>query len=501
MEIKRFTSLNDISNAFYKLKDYFFHFDGNLELFINKIYQYGACFVACENNNIYGLIAIYANDTKTNNAFITSLLVDINQRNKGIATKLVNAAENYSLSNGMNTISLHVNSANIKAIALYEKLNYHFTSDNNNIITMIKLLKIINVTRSSIPSYEEYCEAIKPIFESNYLTNMGPLHNEFASKVSDYLGCQNVSLFTNGHMALCIAIQALELKGEVITTPFTFASTTHAIVQCGLTPVFCDINPDTYTIDVDKIEELITEKTSAIIPVHVYGNVCDVKKIDAIAKKYNLKVIYDAAHVFGVEIENLSVGSYGDISMFSFHATKVFNTIEGGCLTYSDSSLKQKISSLRNFGITDPESVDYIGTNAKMNEFQAAMGLCNLKYINTNIEERGLADKIYRSHLEGVRGIRLSPIQFGVKRNYAYFPVVFDGYKYTRDEVAEKLATENIYARKYFYPITNEFNCYKNKFVGYTPIAKEISEKVLTLPMYAGLSEEDINRICNIILK
>ncbi len=362
-------------------------------------------------------------------------------------------------------------------------------------------LQKINVTRSSMPSYEEYCEAIKPIFESRWLTNMGPIHNEFMDKVGSYLGVDNVSLFTNGHLALCVAIRALGLTGEVITTPFTFASTTHAIVDCGLTPVFCDVNPGTYTIDADKIEALITDKTSAIIPVHVYGNVCDVEKIDAIAKKHNLKVIYDAAHVFGVKIGDKGIGSFGDISMFSFHATKVFNTIEGGCLTYSDKSLESKIAALRNFGMTAPESVDMVGTNAKMNEFQAAMGLCNLKYINENIAERKLAEETYRARLQDVSGIKLSPVQDGVTQNYAYFPVVFDGYKLTRDEIAQKLSENGIFARKYFYPITNEFYCYKGKYKGETPIAKAISEKVLTLPMYAGLTEDEVNMICDIILK
>ncbi len=359
----------------------------------------------------------------------------------------------------------------------------------------------INVTRSSMPSYEEYCEAIKPIFESRWLTNMGPIHNEFADRVGAYLGVDNVSLFTNGHLALTIAIRALGLTGEVITTPFTFASTTHAIVDAGLTPVFCDVNPDTYTIDTDKIEALITDKTSAIIPVHVYGNVCDVEKIDAIAKKHNLKVIYDAAHVFGVRIGDRGIGTFGDISMFSFHATKVFNTIEGGCLTYGDSALTEKISTLRNFGITSPESVDFVGTNAKMNEFQAAMGLCNLKYIDSCIESRAVAEETYRKRLGGVEGIKLCPIQSGVTQNHAYFPVLFDGYKYNRDEIAQKLSEEGIFARKYFYPITNEFSCYKGKFKGETPIAKKISENILTLPMYEGLSEDDVNKICDIILR
>ena len=359
----------------------------------------------------------------------------------------------------------------------------------------------INVTRSSMPSYEEYCEAIKPIFESRHLTNMGPIHNEFMKKVGAYLGVENVSLFTNGHLALTIAIKALGLSGEVITTPFTFASTTHAIVDCGLTPVFCDVNPDTYTIDVDKIEALITEKTSAIIPVHVYGNVCDVENIDKIAKKHNLKVIYDAAHVFGVKINGKGIGSFGDISMFSFHATKVFNTIEGGCLTYKDNGLTEKIASLRNFGITGPESVGFIGTNAKMNEFQAAMGMCNLRYIDEEISKRKKTEAVYRARLEGIEGIKLCPIDESVTKNYAYFPAVFEDYKYNRDEIADKLMEHNIFARKYFYPITNEFDCYKEKFRGETPIAKKISENVLTLPLYAGLTEDEVNLICDIILQ
>ncbi len=359
----------------------------------------------------------------------------------------------------------------------------------------------INVTRSSMPSYEEYCEAIKPIFESRHLTNMGPIHNDFMEKVGAYLGVENVSLFTNGHLALTIAIKALGLKGEVITTPFTFASTTHAIVDCGLTPVFCDVNPDTYTIDTDKIEALITDKTSAIMPVHVYGNVCDVEKIDEIAKKHNLKVIYDAAHVFGVKINGKGIGSFGDISMFSFHATKVFNTIEGGCLTYKDDSLTERIASLRNFGITSPESVDYVGTNAKMNEFQAAMGICNLRYIDEELAKRKKAEDTYRARLENIEGIKLSPIQKGVAKNYAYFPVVFDGYKYNRDEIAERLAENNIFARKYFYPITNEFSCYKGKYKGETPIAKKISKNVLTLPMCSDLTKEEVDLICDIILQ
>ena len=364
-------------------------------------------------------------------------------------------------------------------------------------------MKRINVTKSSMPSYDEYCKMIKPIFESGHLTNMGPLHNEFASKVGGYLGVDNVSLFTNGHLALSVAIKSLGLTGEVITTPFTFASTTHAIVENGLTPVFCDVEPETYTIDTNKIEQLITDKTSAIIPVHVYGNVCDVEKIEKIAKKHNLKVIYDAAHVFGVKIGDRGIGSFGDTSMFSFHATKVFNTIEGGCLTYSDEHLNDLIMSYRNFGITSPESVDLIGTNAKMNEFQAAMGLCNLNHIDNELKKREKVEEEYRKRLSGIPGIKLCPVQENVKRNHAYFPVVFDKtiFGKSRDEVAQVLSENSIFARKYFYPVTNEFSCYKDKYKGETPVAKMISENVLCLPMYADLTSDEVNLICDIILK
>jgi dTDP-4-amino-4,6-dideoxygalactose transaminase len=272
-----------------------------------------------------------------------------------------------------------------------------------------------------------------------------------------YLDTPNITLFTNGHLALECAIAAFNLTGEVITTPFTFASTTHAIVRNGLEPVFCDINPDDYTIDTDKLEGLNYDKTSAIIPVHVYGNICNVNEIEKIAKKYNLKVIYDAAHAFGVTVDGVGVANFGDASMFSFHATKVFHTIEGGAVTYKDRSLSKKLDDLKNFGITGPESVEYVGGNAKMNEFQAAMGICNLRHVDDEIAKRKIVVERYIERLSSVKGIKLCKPQTGVKSNYAYFPVVFDGYKMSRDEVFEKLKAENIYARKYFYPAYKQF--------------------------------------------
>jgi dTDP-4-amino-4,6-dideoxygalactose transaminase len=361
----------------------------------------------------------------------------------------------------------------------------------------------INVTRSSMPEFEEYIEEIKNLWESRWLTNMGEKHNKLQDELAKYLSCQNVSLFTNGHLALEAAIAAMKLTGEVITTPFTFASTTQAIVRNGLTPVFCDINPDDYTIDANKIEALITDKTSAIIPVHVYGNVCDVYEIDKIAKKHNLKVIYDAAHTFGVRVGDRGVASFGDASMFSFHATKVFNTIEGGCVAYANDELTQKLQIQKNFGMKNAECYPEIAGNAKMNEFQAAMGLCNLRHVNEEIQKRKKAVERYKERLVGTDGIKLWFEQDGIEHNYAYFPVVFDKEVFGkgRDEVEQLLKDNNIFARKYFYPLTSEFECYSGKFeIQETPVAKDISSRVLTLPLYADLTEEDIDRICDIIL-
>ncbi len=362
---------------------------------------------------------------------------------------------------------------------------------------------MINVTRSSMPEFDEYIEEIRGLWDSRWLTNMGVKHNELQDKLCDYLSVDNVSLFTNGHLALESAISALGLSGEVITTPFTFASTTQAIVRCGLTPVFCDINASDYTIDCDKIEELITEKTSAIVSVHVYGSVCDVKRIDEIAKKYNLKVIYDAAHVFGVRVGEKGIGSFGNASMFSFHATKVFNTIEGGCVTYQDETLTKRLQILKNFGMQDEENYPEISGNSKMNEFQAAMGICNLRHVYEEIKKRKAAVLRYIERLSDIKGITPWHEQEGVKHNYAYFPVLFDKAVFgkNRDEVADVLKKENIFARKYFYPLTSSFECYKGRFeIQQTPVAEKIAKNVLTLPLYADLSIHDVDRICDIVL-
>lgn len=363
----------------------------------------------------------------------------------------------------------------------------------------------ILVTRSLMPSYEEYCEEIKELWETHWLTNMGTKHKQLQKKLEEYFDIPHVALYTNGHLALENAIAALNLPkgGEVITTPFTFASTTHAIVRSGLVPVFCDIKEDDYTIDTSKIEALITDQTVAIVPVHVYGNLCDVEEIDRIAKKYGLKVIYDAAHAFAVKYKGQSSASFGDASMFSFHATKVFNTIEGGCVCFKNDSWVQLLNDQKNFGIHGPEVVAYVGGNAKMNEFQATMGICNMRHIDEEIGKRKKVVERYRERLEGVDGIKLSKIQDGVESNYAYFPVVFDGYKYTRNEVFEMLAEVGIGTRKYFYPLTNSFECYRNYPTAgteKTPVAQHMALRVLTLPLYADLAIEDVDRICDVIL-
>lgn len=360
----------------------------------------------------------------------------------------------------------------------------------------------VYVTKSTLPDINDYIEEINDIWKSCWLTNMGTKHNILKKELIKYLDVPKVELFTNGHMALELSIQALNLHGEIITSPFTFASTTHAIVRNGCTPVFCDINKDDFTIDVGKIEKLITKNTVAIMPIHVYGNICDVEAIDKIAKKYGLKVIYDAAHAFGESYKNISIGNFGDISCFSFHATKVFNTIEGGAASFEDKAIGKKLYQLKNFGIKNEEEVDGIGANAKMNEFCAAMGLCNIKNIENNIDKRKKIYEYYIELLHNIPGLRLNKLNLQTKYNYSYFPIVVDPEKYGNDRnfIYKCLKNNNIIARKYFYPITNEFSCYKGIInPGDTPIAKEISQKVLTLPLYPDLDIKIVEKICKII--
>jgi len=361
------------------------------------------------------------------------------------------------------------------------------------------------VTRSSMPPYEEYIEAIKPLWDSHWLTNMGMYHQEFEKKLRDYLDVPGLSLMVNGHTALEMAIQVMDFPegGEVITTPFTFISTTHAIVRSRLKPIFCDVKLSDGTIDESKIEDLITEKTVAIIPVHVYGNVCNVEEIQRIANKYNLKVIYDAAHAFGVRYKGKGIGSYGDASIFSFHATKTFNSIEGGAVTFSDPGLYEKLFDLKNFGIRGEELVVSVGANGKMNEFAAIMGLCNLKRIDHVIAERKIRYEKYKESLKGIKGIRFFNENSETNNNYGYFPILLEKeYGLNRDELYELLKKNNIYTRKYFYPLTSEQVCFKNKYKkAKLENARKISREVLILPLYEELDMVQIDTIVDLLLK
>mgnify|MGYP005774220191 CR=1 FL=1 len=365
-------------------------------------------------------------------------------------------------------------------------------------------MKEIYITKPYLPPIDEYIEKISRIWQNHVLTNMGPLHREFEQYLTQFLQVPFCLASANGHLALEMAIQSLDLKGEVITTPFTFASTTHAIVRNGLTPVFCDIQENNYTINADKIEELITEKTSAILPVHVYGQICDTEKIQKIADQHHLKVIYDAAHAFGEEKCGRGVGTFGDLSIFSFHATKPFNSIEGGAVTFSNYELGARLYQLKNFGFMGEDNVCGIGGNAKLSEFHSAMGLCNLEHLDEIHDGRKRVADHYRERLSTVAGLRILERQQGVKENYAYFPVLIDEKQFgeDRDGVYCRLKEKGIYARRYFYPLTKDFACYRKQFSGCkTPVAEYVTEHILTLPLYDSLSDEEIDYICDTILK
>ena len=367
----------------------------------------------------------------------------------------------------------------------------------------------IYVTRSSMPDISEYIEEIKPLFETHMLTNMGPVYKKFQHELIKYLDVPRLSLFVNGHLALEIAIQALGIAkrgeelggGEVITTPFSFVSTTHAIARNNLKPVFCDIRKSDYCIDPDKIEELITDKTVAILPVHVYGNVCDVYKIEDIARRHGLKVLYDGAHAFGEKIDGKGIGNFGDATMFSFHATKVFNSIEGGAIAFKEEEYRRGLHELKNFGMHTETSITSVGLNAKLDEFRSAMGICNLRHIDECIEDRKRVHERYFERLSGVEGLDLFREKENVSANYAYFPVYFDKEKYgkSRDDVSKELREQEIYTRKYFYPAINELECYRDLGGPATPVAHDVSCNILTLPIYEGLANEDVDRICDIL--
>lgn len=358
----------------------------------------------------------------------------------------------------------------------------------------------IYVTKPFLPPFEEFTSMLKEIWQNDILTNNGPMHVKLEGDLKSYLQADNLTLFVNGHQALEIALKALDLKGEVITTPFTFASTTHAIVRSGLIPVFSDIKLSDYNLDEEVIEESITPRTCAILPVHVYGNPCKVDEIDKIAKKHNLRVIYDSAHAFGVKLKNRPISSFGDINMFSFHATKVFNTIEGGALVTNLPELTARFNLLKNFGIINAEEIVLPGTNAKMNEFQSLMGLLNLQYVDNEIYNRSKKVEKYRSALSQINGIKLIEENDEVQSNFAYMPIlILDSFGISRNELFEILKNHNIFSRKYFYPLLSNFDIYKKYIRQPLLTANFVAERILCLPLWGSMKDETIEEICQII--
>ena len=356
------------------------------------------------------------------------------------------------------------------------------------------------VTQPVLPELSDFNKYLQEIWQSKWLTNMGSKHNELENELKSVLKVPYVSLFNNGTIALAIKALDLPYGSEVITTPFTFAATPHCIVWNGLKPVFCDVEPDTMTINADKIESLITPKTSAIVGVHVYGFPCDVEKIDKIAKNYNLKVIYDAAHAFSTEIDGKGIGAFGDITMFSFHATKLFNTIEGGCLTYNNPELVKKVYNLRNFGIRSEELVEDIGINGKLDEIRSAVGLLNLKIYKEEQRKREKIREFYNSRLSKVIGIRIPQMPDNVTNSYQYYPIVIeDDYPISRNELYDRLKQRNILTRKYFYPACTDYECYKNDLavkLADLSVVNDIKNRVLCLPFYGALQENELAYIC-----
>jgi dTDP-4-amino-4,6-dideoxygalactose transaminase len=363
--------------------------------------------------------------------------------------------------------------------------------------------KPILVTQPSLPNLNEFTDSLEKIWESKWLTNNGQFHRDFEQKLTEHLGVKNISLFSNGTLALMTALQVLGIKGEVITTPYSFVASTHAMLWNKISPVFCDIDPVYGNLDVDKIERLITDKTTAIVPVHVYGNPVDVVKLDALAKKHKLKIIYDAAHAFGVEKEEDSILNYGDLSVLSFHATKTFNTIEGGAIICHDANTKLKIDQLKNFGFVNEVTVVAPGINAKMNELQAAFGLLQLNNITEEIAKRKSVAKQYKEALKNIKGIRFLKDMEGIKHNYSYFPIFIEkNYTLTRDELYQKLKDNNIFGRRYFYPLISEFPMYQHldsANPANLPHAIKMADEVICLPIYPELSTKKIEFIVNVI--
>ena len=366
--------------------------------------------------------------------------------------------------------------------------------------------KLITVTSPLLPPLEEFIPYLEEIWESKWITNNGQFHRQLEEALADYLGVKYVSLFTNGTLPLITALQALGIKGEVITTPYSFVATTHALWWNGIKPVFVDIDPETCNLDPDKIEAAITERTTAIMPVHCYGMPCDTEKIQTIADKHGLKVIYDAAHTFGVRVNGESILKAGDMSTLSFHATKVYNTVEGGALVCHDAETKKQIDFLKNFGFNGETEVVAPGINSKMDEIRSAYGLLNLRQVDAAIEARHKVADYYRSALRTVKGVKVFEDVPGVRHNYAYFPILINAAEYgmTRDELYFKMRDDNVLGRRYFYPLISTFDTYKNlesSNPANLPVATRIADEVICLPMYYGLTEEDLERVVRCIVK
>lgn len=362
----------------------------------------------------------------------------------------------------------------------------------------------IYVTQPFLPPLDEFNEYMKQIWTSKWLTNGGQFHEEFENALCDYLGVKNVCLFNNGTLALIIALKALRITGEVITTPFSFVATTHSLWWNNIKPVFADIDRETFNIDPEKIEDAITPQTTGIMPVHVYGNPCDVKAIQEIADIYNLKVIYDAAHAFGVTLNDESVLNFGDLSVISFHATKVLNTFEGGAIICHDKKMKRHIDDLKNFGFRDETTIVAPGINAKMNEIQAAFGMLQLKYVDEAIDRRKAIAEIYRENLINIEGIYFQNDLPGIRQSYTYFPILIDEKKYgkSRDELYEYLKAHNIFGRRYFYPLISNLSTYKglkSSAPRNLPVANDVAERVICLPLYPDLKKNEIEWIIDSI--
>jgi dTDP-4-amino-4,6-dideoxygalactose transaminase len=363
---------------------------------------------------------------------------------------------------------------------------------------------MITVTKPYLPPLDEFIPFLEEIWSSRCLTNNGKFHYALEKALCEYLGVDFISLFANGTLALITALQALEIKGEVITTPYSFIASTHSLWWNNLKPIFADIEKDSFNIDPEKIESALTKHTTAILPVHVYGNPCRHEQIQKIADKYGLKIIYDAAHAFGVKQNGVSIANYGNLTVLSFHATKVYNTFEGGAIVCHDEATKKRIDDLKNFGIQNETTVGDPGINAKMNEFQAAFGLLQLKYIDVAISMQKKIAEVYRYELSGIKGIKVFDDMPNVVHNYSYFPVLIDTelFGITRDEVYERLKKNNIHTRRYFYPLISSFTPYKDLESSKPenlPIAGKIAMQVLCLPIYPDLAISDVKNICTLI--